>query len=725
MHWLPALDTALFRFFNDTLKNPVFDVVMPWLSGNILFVPLLLVGAGFLIWRHRHKGILCVAMLALIVPLGDSFVSSTIKRAVSRPRPFVTLTDVHNPPGIGRAGNYSSMPSSHAANWFAAAMIAWIYFRRSARVTLPLAIAVSISRVYNGVHYPSDVLAGAILGAGYGAVAVYTLEALWRWAGKRFFPIWHAQLPSLVPLSGARNPEMKPTASYPQSTIDQHWLRAGCAVIAISTLARWIYLASGIIELSQDEAYQWQWSKHLALSYYSKPPLIAYTQFLGTSIWGDNEFGVRFFPPLIAATLGILVLRFFAREVNARAGFFLVLCMMASPLLSVGATLMTVDPLSVLFWTAAMFAGWKAIRPEAGVRQWAWVGLWMGLGFLSKYTALFQLLCWVVFFALWRPARIHLRRAGPWVALTINALCALPVIIWNQQHHWITATHVAGNAGLEKGWPPPLVLILEFFFTFLGQELFLLNPVFFVSALWAAVAFWRRYRQDARLVYFFSMGAPVFLIYLGWTMHSRVLPNWIAPSILPLFCLMAIYWEAERLRGAPQVIPSLASGLVIGFIVVLVMHDTNLLKKIAGRTLPDHIDPMGQVSGWRASADIVGAARQRLLAEGKPVFIIGSHYRITSLVAFYLPEAKAGVPDHPLVYYRSARTIDNQYHFWPGYKDRKGQNAVYVTERANSLGPPPDVRREFESITELPVQPVLYRGRAFHQLRLYECRNLR
>lgn len=723
MHWLPALDTALFRFFNDTLRNPVFDVVMPWLSGNILFVPLLLVGAVILIWRHRHKGILCVAMLALIVPLGDGFVSGTLKRAIGRPRPFVTLTDVHNPPGIGRAGDYSSMPSSHTFNWFAGAMIGWIYFRRSARVILPLAIAVSVSRVYNGVHYPNDVLAGALIGAGYAAAAVYTLDAWWRWAGKKFFPIWHAQLPSLVPLSGERGPAGKPTASYPQSAIDQHWLRAGYALIVIFTCARWVYIGSGIIELSQDEAYQWQWSKHLALSYFSKPPLIAYTQFLGTSIWGDNEFGVRFFSPLIAAALGMMLLKFFAHEVNARAGFFLLLCVMATPLLSVGATLMTVDPLSVLFWTAAMFAGWKAIRPEAGVRQWAWVGLWMGLGFLSKYTALFQLSCWVVFFALWRPARIHLRRAGPWLALLINVLCFLPVIIWNQQHHWITATHVASNAGLGEtyNWRQRL----GFFSDFLGSELGLLNPVFFVSAMWAAAAFWRRYRQDPRQVYFFSMGAPLFLVYLGWTWHSRVLPNWIAPSILPLFCLMAIYWEAERLRGAQQVIPSLVSGLVVGFIVVLVLHDTNLLKKIAGRTLPDRIDPIARVSGWRAAADAVGLARERLRAEGKPVFIIGSHYGITSLVAFYLPEAQAGVPDHPLVFYRSTRTIDNQYYFWPGYTDRKGQNAVYVTEGDRPAPPPPDIYREFETITELPAQPVRYRGRTFHQLRLFECRNLR
>ena len=77
--------------------------------------------------------------------------------------------------------------------------------------------------------------------------------------------------------------------------------------------------------------------------------------------------------------------------------------MNATPLLALGSVVMTVDPLSVLFWTAAMIAGWRAAGPAGTTRQWLWAGLWMGLGFLSKYTNLFQLVCWGVFFCFGRP----------------------------------------------------------------------------------------------------------------------------------------------------------------------------------------------------------------------------------------------------------------------------------------------------------------------------------
>src|SRR5205823_9003198 len=118
------------------------------------------------------------------------------------------------------------------------------------------------------------------------------------------------------------------------------------------------YLAAGKIELGEDEAYQWLWSKHLALSYYSKPPLIAYTQWLGTHLWGDTQFGVRFFAPILAALSGSTLLLLLARYANPRVAFFTIAAACATPLLAVGATLMTIDALSVFFGTLAMALTW-------------------------------------------------------------------------------------------------------------------------------------------------------------------------------------------------------------------------------------------------------------------------------------------------------------------------------------------------------------------------------
>jgi hypothetical protein len=114
---------------------------------------------------------------------------------------------------------------------------------------------------------------------------------------------------------------------------DSRWFRIGYLLIGLLLLARLIFVAGSTIELSEDEAYQWLWSKHPALSYFSKPPLIAYTQWLGRSLWGDTAFGVRFFSPVIAAGLSLLMFRFMAREVSARAGVWLLVIIASTPLI--------------------------------------------------------------------------------------------------------------------------------------------------------------------------------------------------------------------------------------------------------------------------------------------------------------------------------------------------------------------------------------------------------
>lgn len=713
MHWLLSLDVALYRHVNQALSNPVFDMVMPLASGNALFYPSLALLGMLLVWKGGMRGAVCVSMLVLILSFNDGVLCNTLKQAVGRIRP---------------TGGFGSMPSAHAANWFAATMIAFVYYRWTIRIVLPLACLVAFSRIYNGAHYPSDVVAGAILGAGCGALGVWMLNELWRRAGARWFPLWWRRMPSLL------NPNVSPDAIdapaptgdvAPHTTLDAHWVRLGYVLIGALLLLRLGYIGSALIELSEDEAYQWVWSKHLALSYYSKPPFIAYTQFLGTALWGDTVFGVRFFSPVIGAILGILLLRFFAREFNARAGFFLLLIITATPLLSAGAVLMTIDPLSVLFWTAAMIAGWRAVQPNGKTRDWLWVGLWMGFGFLSKYTALFQWLCWAVFFALWKPARLHLRRPGPYLALVVNGICALPVLIWNAQHNWITVAHVAGDANVGRPWQPTL----KHFFEFAISEFGLLNPVFFAGMLWAAIAFWRRARFNPRLVFFFSMGAPLFLVYWLFTFHSRVLPNWIAPAVLPLFCLMVAYGDMRWRLESTALKKWLVTGISLGLVLVITAHETDLIRKLTRKPLPATVDPLRRVRGWEHTVGIVQNARHELLAEGKPVFIIGNHYGITGLISFYLPEARESIRDEPLVYFRTSAVPVNQFYYWPGYQERKGENAVFAREislRRTTLPPvPPVLESEFASVTDLGVHEIIHRGRVLRRIQLFACRELR
>jgi 4-amino-4-deoxy-L-arabinose transferase-like glycosyltransferase len=537
-----------------------------------------------------------------------------------------------------------------------------------------------------------------------------------------------------------------------RSPSDQRWLSFGYALIAAMFVFRLAYLASGTIELSNDEGYQWLWSKHLALSYYSKPPGIAFIQFAGTSLWGDTQFGVRFFSPVFAALLSIVMLRFMAKVSSARLGVLLLLIITSAPLMSVGTILMTIDPPLVLCWTMSMLAGWRAVQPDGKTSQWLLAGLAAGLAFLCKYSAAYLIVCWSVFFLLFPPARPHLRRPGPWLALLILALATLPVILWNSQHDWITFHHVAGNAGMNSPWEPTWKTLSKNFFPFLYTQAALLNPVFLIAAIWAMIAFWKRRRENPLLLYLFCMGGLVFLGHLAWSLHSRILPNWVAPSVVPMYALMVLYWDARWRDGVRLIKRSLITGLVLGLVIVVPMHQTDLIRNIAGQKLPGDMDPLRRVRGYRATAEYVEAARERLQQEGKPAFIIGSHYGLTGLITFYLPEARTKLNPKPLVYCRSSNRPENQFYFWPEYaypEHCQGENAIYVMEPGTArleknwpwkwligrevrvaqeprpASAPETLLGQFESVTDLGVHEVKLGDRIYKRIQLFECRNLR
>ncbi len=750
MHWFQSLDAALFHFINSTLANSFFDWLMPLLSGNgVPWLIAVVLAVPVILFFGSTRLRLCAVFMVLVVALGDPLVVGTIKNAVARPRPYVTQPDARH---FGKTGdgyvapmadgtlhataNLHSFPSAHAANWFALATIAFLFYRRSAWFMFPLAASVAFSRVYNGVHYPGDVTAGAILGAGYAIAGVVIVQSIWNFIGKKFFPLWHQRLPN--PL----HPQPT-TFDLQPAALDSHWLRLGYAVIGLALIGRWIYLGSGLIGLSEDEAYQWLWSKHLALSYYSKPPGIALIQWAGTSLFGDTDFGVRFFSPVFAAILSVLVLRFMAREVGARAAFCVLLITFATPLLVVGSILMTVDPPLVLCWMWAVVAGWRAVQADGKTRDWLIAGLALGLGFLCKYTAMLQLVCWAIFFALQPSARRHLKKTGPWLGLLVFGLCTLPVIIWNARHGWITVNHVAGDAGMHSAWHPTL----NYFFEFTGIEAGLLNPIFFVAALWAMFAAWKRRKEKALWFFLFCMSAPVFLGHWLFSFHSRVQPNWIATAVPPMFCLMAAFWSESKTRVKPW----LAAGLLLGIAASVFMHDSDLLGRLAGNKLPGDIDSSHRVRGWRETAIAVEPERARFDTNA---FIIADHYGTTGLYSFYSPPARAAASAHtPLVYCLDSDQPINQFPYWDEYNyraHRRGGNAIFVLRlepyklESGWVGkwlrhepisyreipaprPVPDrIAGEFETVTNLGAREIKLRdGRIFQRVQIFGCYHLK
>jgi len=113
--------------------------------------------------------------LALGILAADQTASHWVKPIVERPRPCNVLEGVLTPMGPRSS---LSFPSSHAANMGAALVLLLLTFGRWGWVFFPLALASGLSRIYLGLHYPSDVMGGYLLGAGIGWGAWRVVELL-------------------------------------------------------------------------------------------------------------------------------------------------------------------------------------------------------------------------------------------------------------------------------------------------------------------------------------------------------------------------------------------------------------------------------------------------------------------------------------------------------------------------------------------------------------------
>lgn len=156
-------DRWLFYLINKGGQNALFDAVMPFITDFSNFaIPLAAVWLALLIFGGR-KGRVAAIVVAVTFALTDSTSSRIIKPLVGRERPCVALEDVRLVMGMK---NTLSFPSTHAANIFGAATVLTIFYRRWAAAFFAVAACVGYSRIYVGVHYPSDVIGGAVMGAG-------------------------------------------------------------------------------------------------------------------------------------------------------------------------------------------------------------------------------------------------------------------------------------------------------------------------------------------------------------------------------------------------------------------------------------------------------------------------------------------------------------------------------------------------------------------------------
>jgi len=462
------------------------------------------------------------------------------------------------------------------------------------------------------------------------------------------------------------------------------------------------------IQMVPDEAYYWLWSKHLAASYRDKGPGVAWTIALGTKLFGNTVFGIRFFAVIFSTATSTLIFLLARRLYDDRVALWCVVLAAVIPMMAVGSILMTIDSLSVFFWALAALIFWRALQRDK-TSDWFWLGLAIGAGFLAKFTNGVQLGC-IGFFLLWSKA--HRRLLFSWKMPVLGAgfgLCILPVLWWNIQTGWVHAIALHSRSGVTNTFQVHPGQLLKF----VGGQFGVMSPLIMAGIVVAAAALlWKRH-TDLRVRFLLSQFLPVYGLFLFFSLNSAGKENWAAPALVTGIIFTVVYW-----RGVVERQPAwrwgVGAALGIALLMTVVMHDTEpVMVGINRITEQFHwqpvTDPLRRAQGWTDFADHVQSAREKHHAN----LLIANHYSQASMMAFYLP-------DQPVTYLLPAKYGDSQFTLWPGYDLQPDTRALYVTDSGKDLLPK-SLQDEFGKIELVDDFWAQHHGRPMTRFRIYLC----
>ena len=162
-----SIDLAVFYLFNHTISTGFLDKFFSTITDVNNWYIAYIILIGILFFKGGRTGKLAVLGIIVLIIVTDQTCYKILKEIFQRPRPCNVLTDVLVP--LGCRGSFS-FPSNHAINNFAAAAFFSRLYPKYKIILFTTATLVSISRIYLGLHYPSDILGGAVIGMIFGYI---------------------------------------------------------------------------------------------------------------------------------------------------------------------------------------------------------------------------------------------------------------------------------------------------------------------------------------------------------------------------------------------------------------------------------------------------------------------------------------------------------------------------------------------------------------------------
>lgn len=512
--------------------------------------------------------------------------------------------------------------------------------------------------------------------------------------------------------------------------------------ISFFSAAAWIVLAAVSIlkllfslklEVHPDEAYYWEWSRHLDWGYYDQGPGVAYYIRIFTLLFGDTVLALKS-AAVFAAFLGHAALFLTARRLlSEAASFAFLLCTLLIPGFFGGSLLIMHDSVLIIFFTFALYFSVRWIETRSPLFLAA-AFVCMALGFLGKHTMAFFAAALVLWMLLspeyWR----ELKRPYVYGGILIAMLLSMPVLVWNLQHNFdgvgaIVNLRSSGGAHANKSTTGPYLL---------GQA-FLFSPVWFSMFLvLGAVLTWRKLmsafaarnagrsflsalrfpeQPSHRLIWILAWILPVF--FLVMSAGKEVQPNWPFASYGPM--MLALFLAGAHLSRTGRSLLVLGGVCALG--INLLFTTPSALMAVVHEVRPQDQSalaravPQMRLAGYRDVIRAVDRERRKIDPSAQ---LITNRYQDAAIASFHLE----GQP-----FTGSLNILQrNQYNYWPSVE--KGKNYVLFIVQENTCEKAmvffqPVLAFMFEEVKEFPEQEIMKDGVAVKRYQMWYLKNYR
>ncbi len=507
------------------------------------------------------------------------------------------------------------------------------------------------------------------------------------------------------------------------------------ALVVIPFLLRVLFVASGQLNLVQDEAQYWDWTRHLQLTYYSKGPLIALIIAFWTKLFGNTELGVRFGSIIgMALTQGMIYL-FLARSwKRPDIGLWTLAIMNTMPLFMGLGILMTTDNSFVFCWAGAVFCLYMGSRPAknlpesmttAPILPFFFVALFLGVGILAKYTMLGFIGLSVIYGAGLAYKRLLPQRFWRYLAISLIAgliLGFLPTFIWNIQNEFVGYKHVLYLIGVSGKQSHTFIKFTRVP-DHLAAQFGLATPWWMIFMLVGGVTAMIKYftnvlvnpfedrpRMDQRQALLLSVFFwPVWGFFLLWSFHAKIMPNWTTVSYVTgaVLAAYAINGFSRKAQQKGKLLINTVLGL--SFFIFLLAHTAHLLP------IPAQYNITNRLKGWAELGQTVEKLRTTEFKDPNKVFVFSELYDMTAELAFYVP----GQPRTYCAWVHDRRM--NQYDLWPGPQDKIGWDAILVRKHYDPH-PYSLLIDMFDSVSKPIRLKTTYNGQPAREFTLFICK---